>query len=289
MKLIATLLLFLLFGFVSNAQVEEIETKTEAIENEESIEKEVIVFSDSNGTDTTRIEMKNKKIIIVTSNEDEEDNDDEAFNYSHWSGWDFGVNYLMLPAGPDDFDYSWLQDQDYGKSIHWALNFGEFDVDLVKDHLKLVTGFGFSFHNFSFDHNRHVVYNEDGVFALEDTINNYSKNRLRATYFNVPLLIAFNSHNESEKGIHFAAGIVGGIRMNATVRRKWFEDGDKIKVNEYGTYNMNRFSADLTARVGIGKYVSLYANYNLIPLFDVDKGPEVYNLSAGIRLIPFHY
>ena len=284
MKSIATLILFLLFGFLTKAQKESSFPEAQVITTK----------SDSGKSDTTKIEMNNKKIIIITegdfsdSDDDCEDCDSKSGTYSHWAGVDFGVNYLMLPAGPDDFDYSWMQEQDFGKSIYWSLNLWEYDVDLVKDHVKLITGGGFSFVNHSFAHNKYIQFNEDATFAIEDTVRDYSKNRMRATYFNVPLMIAFNSHNESLKGVHFAAGVTGGVRLGTTVRRKWFNDGDKIKSNEYGTYNMNRFTLDASARIGIGSYFTLFANYNLLPMFDTNKAAEVYNLSAGIRIIPWH-
>lgn len=282
MKSIATLLLLLLFSFLSQAQ----KTKNS--------EAQVITNSaDTGKSDTTKILMNNKKIIIITEGDFSSDADDcedceDKSSYNHWAGFDFGVNYLMFPAGPDEFDYSWLQDQDFGKSIYWSLNLWEYDINLIKDHVQLITGGGFSFVNHSFTHNKHIQFNEDATFAVEDTVRDYSKNRLRSTYFNVPLMLAFNTKNQSKHGLHFAAGVTGGVRLGTTVRRKWFEDGNKEKSNEYGTYNMNRFTLDASARLGIGTYFTLFANYNLLPMFDTDHAPEVYNLSAGIRVIPFH-
>ena len=281
MKAIATLILLVLFSFLSKAQVEEGKIPDAKV---------TTLKSDSSKSDTTKIEMDNKKIIIITEGDfksDDCEDCDEDKNYHHWAGVDFGVNYLMLPAGPDDFDYSWLQEQDFGRSIYWTLNLWEYDVDIVKDHFRLVTGGGFSFVNHSFNHNKYIQFNEDATFAVEDTLREYGKNRMRSTYFNIPLMFAFNSHNESLRGVHFAAGVTGGVRLGTTVRRKWTNDGNKVKSNEYGTYNMNRFTLDASARLGIGQYVTFFANYNLLPMFDTDHGPEVYNLSAGLRIIPF--
>ncbi|MAX79140.1 MAG: hypothetical protein CL843_03075 [Crocinitomicaceae bacterium] len=239
---------------------------------------------DTMDTDTTRIDMTNMKIILITPKDKQHK---KPRQYAHWSGLNLGMTYLMFPAGPDEFDYSFLQDMDYAKSIHWALNVFEYDFDLVSNNLQIVTGAGFSFHNYSFNHNKYIQSNDDEIFAVEDTVNDYRKNRLRATYFNVPLMIAYNTKRDSDKGFHLAAGIVGGVRMATTVRRKWFEDGDKVKSNERGSYNMNPFSAEVTVRMGLGRFLALYANYNIVPMFDTDKGPEVYQFSAGVRLIPF--
>ena len=49
---------------------------------------------------------------------------------------------------------------------------------------------------------------------------------------------------------------------------------------------MNTFRYGLTARVGLG-FIRFYANYDLVPLFQKDRGPELYPVSVGITILSF--
>ncbi len=248
------------------------------------------ISPDSTKLDTVEITSGRNRIIIIS---EEDNNHDVKVNrsnssYSQWSGFNFGVSSIAFPEGPDDFAYDYLQDQDYWKSIHWSINFYEKRFRVIKDYVQVVTGAGFEFHNYSFNHNKRIGYTEDGgVFGAEDTTFSLLKNRLKTSYFNIPLMLAFNTHNESKKGMHVAVGVIGGVRLGTTYKTKWFEDGNKKKVNTKGHHHMNDFSASATARIGFGRGLNVYANYNLIPMFDTDKGPEVNQFTVGVRLIPF--
>jgi hypothetical protein len=58
------------------------------------------------------------------------------------------------------------------------------------------------------------------------------------------------------------------------------------KLKSPGDYAMDDFRFAATARVGYG-WVNLFANYDLNPLFEDGRGPELYPYSVGVKLISF--
>ncbi len=69
-------------------------------------------------------------------------------------------------------------------------------------------------------------------------------------------------------------------------KQKYKEDGKKQKEKYRSDFAMNSLRYGLTARVGFD-YIKLFVNYDMVPLFQKDRGPEVYPVSVGITLTSF--
>ncbi|MBL7943602.1 MAG: outer membrane beta-barrel protein, partial [Flavobacteriales bacterium] len=103
---------------------------------------------------------------------------------------------------------------------------------------------------------------------------------------NVPVMLEFNTSEEPEKSFHFAAGVTGGWRMGAITKQKFENDDEEIRLRRKSDFNMSDWTLDASVRVGYSD-ITVWANYGLTPLFQKDKGPEVYPLSVGIQFLPF--
>lgn len=208
-----------------------------------------------------------------------------------WMGLELGVNTLMnadrsfsLTGADQPFSL------DYGKSISVGLNLFEKAIPIVKNNFYLSTGIGLEFNNFRFE-NKSVILNPNAtpltVSYDNDTSSTrqYTKNKLTTSYLNVPLLLTFATNNKKGKNtFHISVGAMVGWKYLAHQKFVYVEDGDKKKDKEFDSFNTNPFRFTAMARLGY-KHIGLFANYSLNPLFQKNKGPELYPFTMGLTFI----
>lgn len=259
----------------------------QAQENEKGKEK--------NEPDTTNLNMGKTKILIINNPDkdadssdvdtDEGNKKDKGYsNDGHWAGIDFGVTMLMNNQFQTSFPSHPQWENDPSRSFNWSLNIFDHRFNLYRDRIGITTGVGLNLARIGIKNNQVLLDTSDSLWVFNDSINTYSKNKLRATYLQIPLLFEFNSSSDTDKSFWLTAGVVGGVRLGSSTKRKiekgTFESKEKIK----GVYGLNPFKLDGTVRMGYGNW-GLFANYSLIPLFDTDKTAEVYPLTFGISLV----
>jgi len=274
-----TIITLFILGTFSLTGFSQTEEKHETVEPTKEEEKD---------RDTTVVKLGKVDILII-GNLDELDSecdapDDEKFKI-HWAGLDIGVNgyatsnnSLSVPKG---FDFLEL---DYGRSFSFGFNFMEKNIKLYKNHITLVTGLGVNFHNYSFKNNTTLMSNSDSIWAVTDTVVNFQKNKLKTTIIEVPLLLGFSTNKDPKKSVHLAAGVVFGYKLGSKTKQEFKLDGEKHKPKVKGDFNIAPFSYSATVRIGYGSF-SLFADYALSPLFEKDKGPELYPFTLGLTLM----
>lgn len=261
-------------------------------------------------SDTTRVKVGKLNVTITedntkVSNEDEEDEDDKDSDnkdeLTHWGGIDLGVNVLLTPDNNTDYPEGseWLE-QDYARSLSWSFNLFETKIRIVKDYVGLVTGIGLTYNSYTFGDSVNVVTNDmvtvvdnmgnpidvgDTTFAQIGEFN-FDKNKFRASYLRIPLMLEFNTSLDPERTFHVAGGVIGGWNMGTIKKQKYDEDGVKAKIREKADFNLTPFTLDAAVRIGYRNY-TLFANYGLTPLFEDGKGPELHNLTVGLALVPW--
>lgn len=255
------------------------------------------------GQDTTKIIIGKAEVLIV----DKEGKDttitwannnpkDERRIYrqqlTYWSGIDVGFNMLRTDNGSTTMEGSneWL-DLDYSSSLIWRLNILEEKVNLIardgKPIVGLAIGAGFTYASYGLANNVRVFSNTktqpDSTFGIVDTTLAYSfsKNKMRMSYIQVPLLLEVNTSTDPDKNFHIAAGVIGGWNMGTVIKQKWNFEGKDHKDRTKGDFNATPFTLDLTARVGY-RNLSVFGTYSLTPLFQKGQGPEVYPMSFGV-------
>ena len=247
-------------------------------------------------TDTTRVNLGSTELVIIRHDDEAQDTlnvDDSDPNLekkkskkereAHWAGVDFGFTMLMNESFNNDFPNHPYWKNDAAKSTVWNLNILEHKFNIAKEYFGVTTGLGFSFTSVAFSDNYVLSHNADTLMASIDTVTNYSKNKLKAAYLTVPLLLEFNTNADSDKSFYLAAGVVGGVRLSSKVKRKGEVAGDKFTFKEKSTFGLNPFKLDAAVRLGYSDF-GVFANYSLLPLFDTGKTVEAYPLTFGLSM-----
>jgi hypothetical protein len=300
-KIFYILALSIITSYVHSQQITikaEIETENKKEENGEV--KRETSESNSPDNDTTRIKLKKMEILIVSKedhadtsfslgnkkdDEDKKDKDDKDEKNSHWAGLDIGVNGYLTPSNSVTLpSQDGFMDLNYARSIHFAFNFFEKGIPLYKDYAKVVTGLGVDFNSYSFKNNISLMTNRDSTWGVTDTTLKFQKNKLKTTYLNLPLLLAFNTSSNPDKAFHFAAGVIFGYRIGSKTKQTYTVGKEDYTPKVKGDYNLSPFRYSATVRMGYGSY-NLFASYSLVSLFEKNKGPELYPFNAGISLL----
>ncbi len=237
--------------------------------------------------DTTRLKLGDKRIMIFGDEDENKSAKKKHEVKSIWAGFELGVNGYLTPGGSSDFPkkYNFLE-LNYKKSLSINLNFWEQHIKLYKNYIALTTGAGFEFNRYYFDNNVTLLPINDTVAGFDTGID-YSKNCLKASYINVPLLLEFNTHSNPKKSFHLAAGLVGGYNLSTKVKQVYELNNKTYKNKVKNDFNMNPFKVAATVRVGYGK-VNLFATYGLTPFFQEKAvAPDLTAFTVGITLLHF--
>jgi hypothetical protein len=243
--------------------------------------------------DTTRVNLKNIEIILIDHSDDISEEIDtidaapdeiEKNKYeAHWAGIDMGFSMMTNGQFKTSFDNNPYWKNDPARSMTWNLNVLEHKFGIAHEYFGITTGLGFSFTQVAFRDNYVLNSTPDTLFAAIDTVIDYSKNKLKAAYLTVPLLLEFCTNEDSDKSFYFAAGVVGGVRLASKTKREGEIDGKEFQQKNKGVYGLNSFKLDGTVRLGYGSW-GAFASYSLLPLLDVAKTVEVYPLTFGLSL-----
>lgn len=209
---------------------------------------------------------------------------DQSDEFKFWQGIDIGVNgyfnssnTIQTPAG-----YNFLE-LDYARSRSIGLNLAQYNLHIYKNYVNVVTGIGFEWNSYALRNNVSLVQDAPNVVGIEEPYN-FSKNKLKTTWVNVPLMLEFNTSKDEEKSFHVGVGATFGYNIfRNRLKQEFAVDGDEQKRVTKDDFNVNPFRYGATARVGYGNY-TLFANYGLSTLFKEGRGPKVYPFSAGVSL-----
>lgn len=204
--------------------------------------------------------------------------------FKYWEGIDIGLNGYMTPSNSLNVPSgSSFLELDYARSRSIAWNMGQLNIPIAKHYVQLVTGFGLEWNSYSFRNNWSLNPDAANVTATEENID-FSKNKLKTTWVNVPLLLEFNTGKNEDKSFHLAVGVTGGYNLfRNRLKQEFNDEGNSVKRKVKDDFNVNPFRYALTARMGIGHY-SVFANYSLSEMFKGNRGPELYPFSAGFTL-----
>ena len=253
----------------------------------------------SNEPDTTRMNIGKTEIIFVNHEnkssdiEDSEEpidtldaspsEEEQEYNEAHWAGLDLGFNMLLNNQNTTNFGAHDYWQNDPAKSINFNLNLLEHKFSIYKNYVGITTGLGFGFTQIGFKNNYILQSTKDSLFAISDTVVNYSKNKLRAAYFQVPLMLEFCSSADDNHNFYLAAGVVGGVRMTSRIKQigKEIGTGKEFEFVNKGTYGLNPFKLDAAVRIGYEDW-GVFASYSLLPVFDTKMTDEIHPFVFGL-------
>ena len=229
----------------------------------------------------------------------------------HWAGIDLAINGFL--NSDREFDLSndpstvsknpenvtQFMELNYAKSWSFSVNFMEFYIPIKNHNIGIVTGMGTEWSNYELKHN--IKLNPDGgnfvhkevdefnksyTWGEVDTVLDYSKNRFKTWFINVPLLFEINTGDNSRKAFHISAGVIFGYNVQTKMKYKYRLNGKNKKVKDKQSFNTNPFRVSATVRLGYGGG-NIFAKYSLTPLFEKGRGPEIYPFTVGVTLLGF--
>ncbi len=251
--------------------------------------------------DTIRVKLGNKAISIV-----EDDNrthveiiEEKDFNKhgwkkkpyrfkGHWSGYELGLNNWVDQNGqlagtsPENA----FLDLNTGKSWEHDLNIMQFNLPFGKP-VGLVTGMGFKWNNYWFDGNNSIMKDSLTRVIVERPAPagvSYSKSKLNTFYITVPLILEVQ-FGPKKKGF-IGVGVIGDLKLCSNTRLKYQEGGSKQREKIKSDFNLSPIRYHLTVRAGY-RFIRLFANYSMVPMYKHNMGPEVYPITVGMTLINF--
>jgi hypothetical protein len=201
----------------------------------------------------------------------------------HWAGLDMGASLLTNGNFKSSFPTTKYWENDPSRSFHMNFNFFEKKLNFGTPYIGLTTGLGLNFTQIAFRKNYLIKDQDSLVTAIIDSTRNFSKNKLRASYLTIPLMLEFNTSHDEDKTWYLAAGVVGGVKINSLTKRKWDENGDKRKEKRKGDYGLEAFKLDAMIRAGHGD-LGIFASYSILPVFGGSKTAKVHPLNFGITL-----
>lgn len=158
--------------------------------------------------------------------------------------------------------------------------------------LNFQIGAGIGIHNLY--HENTLSKDDNGVTVfgtIPDTLADGSNTqvdnaKLSFGYLDVPL----EFHIETESALRAAVGFKVGLLINSLSKYKGddynSEDAGTIKVKTKDIDNTNNLRYGPTLRLGY-KWIDVFAYYSLAPVFEENKGPEMYPISVGISVVKF--
>ena len=80
------------------------------------------------------------------------------------------------------------------------------------------------------------------------------------------------------------AGVVGGIKIGSKFIQILDDRNTYIEHRIKGDYALNSFKLDASVRTGY-KNIGVFANYNMLAVFDTKRVEAAYPLSFGLSLV----
>ncbi len=279
--------------------------KENTVSKRDTIKKEsnTLIVNVEDG-DTTVINLLGNKVTVVKNGNSKEYSFDtnnrsiengwtkyknkQKRNFKgHYWGAELGFNNYLNASNklslPDEYDFLELNQ---GKSVEFSANLLQGNISLSRSGtVGFVTGAGLTFNNYRFEKPTIPIRNEEGMLTYENIDGALNKNKLTSIYLTVPILFECQFSRHTRDGFYMSAGVIGGYRLKSYTKVVTMQDGHKDKDKNKDSFALNSFRYGAQFRMGY-ESINLYGTYWLNPMFDTNKGPELYPISIGIAIYP---
>ncbi|UAJ13202.1 outer membrane beta-barrel protein [Aquirufa lenticrescens] len=156
-----------------------------------------------------------------------------------------------------------------------------------KSAFRLGYGLEIDWYNFRFDHNRIATKGPNSVQFTTITSSTgkevaMSKNKMSVSYLTLPIMPHFVFDKKSAVQM-IAIGGYMSYRLDTWTKAIEEESGNLRK--ETSNLYVNPFRYGVRAEFALRHFPDLFFSYDLSPLFEPGKGPEMRGLAFGIRLL----
>lgn len=256
------------------------------------------LFAQDKKNDTLKIKWGHSKIWIFDNKEKAKTDSakKKKKDFTHWAGVDLGVamlttidNRLRIPEELDSNQVNNFINLNYGKSLFFSLNLLEKSFRIYKNYVHVITGLGMEWNSYNF--NKNITLDPDASYISNSNTTiapdniKFFKNKLKATFIKVPLIIEINTNSENpNRSFHIAGGIEVGYKIGSKTKQKYEMDGNEIKSKRRDDYHLADIKYSYVVRIGYGNYCTLFANYGISDFFEEGKGPRIFPLTTGISV-----
>ena len=209
---------------------------------------------------------------------------------------EFGFNSDL--SGPDQFSLGFF-------GSRTANLYYQYDFRILNSSFSFVPGIGLSLERFKFGNESTLGYDPNDQQSIvmvtpdDSGIPGVKKSHLITNYIDVPLEIRYSTKpDDPARSFKISVGGRVGYMYDSFTKIKYKENSELKKVKNKEDFNLTKFRYGLTGRIGVGNF-SLFAYYNLTPLFEEGKGLSDINsggtstkndfstLTVGISLASF--
>ncbi len=278
--------------FAQTPEQKELDSLRTVVKNqqEELNRKKTITITDSTSGESVVVDIAGIKVyskggkngkdsVSVKIGKDKKKPNSEKRVLTNYLRLDLGLNNYLhkgsfsLPKSMSALDLN------PGKSVNVNLHLFDQAVKLsANGKFRFYYGTTIQYNNYRFTENVTFSSFNDSLQALP-TGYNLKKNKLLTTYVTVPVGFQFESRPDKLKhSFRLAAGPTVGYLIGSHTKQVSSKEG---KEKNYNDLNVERLSYGINAKIGYG-WFNLYMNYSLSPLFQKDRGPELYPVAFGI-------
>jgi hypothetical protein len=162
-----------------------------------------------------------------------------------------------------------------GKSVNVDILFVVQRLNLIRHVVNLKYGFGIELNNYRYRDN--IKYLTDPTTVVMDT-RSYSKNKLAADYFTVPMMLNFNFTPHRKDGFGLSIGASAGYLYSSRQKTISAESG---KQKEHDDFDLRPWKISWIGELQLGP-VKLYGSYATQSMFK--RGLNQVPYTVGIRL-----
>lgn len=217
--------------------------------------------------------------------EEEEEGSNRKFGNGHYAGFDAYFSQFANEMGDVTFDQNPYWEINQMKSFGFNYNLFDLKFPIAGKQLGITTGLGFGYHDYSFRNNYVLAHTADTIFAVQDTVFNFTKNKLQVGTISIPLLLDYSFDKNFEKSYFIAVGVVGsynyGTKQSLTGT---YANGDEFVNSTISAFNMNRWTLDATTRIGYGHF-GMFISYQLNSMFKTGHTVAVYPFRIGFNIL----
>ncbi|MES2728054.1 MAG: DUF2807 domain-containing protein [Bacteroidota bacterium] len=202
-----------------------------------------------------------------------------------FGGIEIGVGGLVTPDMNTTLAASNKNlETNFGSSWRFAINFGDWDIPIVKGRLAFTTGLGLSFDHYGFKNKDSVISDNSKQLTFDAPAATLSTNRLSQFNLTLPLLLKYNSnYNKHDDRFYVAAGVIVNYSVTNSIYTEYSKNGIDYENRASGDFFVNRLRADATVRIGYS-FASVFVNYGLVPLFETANVADTRTIQTGIAL-----
>jgi hypothetical protein len=239
-----------------------------------------------------RLPISIDEAIIGTDNDfseedwmEEDDSEGRKFGGGHWAGFDIYMSQFMNGNREMQFDNHPYWENNEVKSIGVNYNIFDLKFPIIGEKLGITTGFGMGYHTYSFRNNYVLQHTADTIYAVSDTIFDFTLNKMTVATLSIPLFLDYSSNTKFDKSYYMAVGVIGtynyGIKQRTTGT---YANGDQFDNSTISAFNMNRWTLDATARIGYGHF-GMFVSYQLNSMFKTGHTVAVYPFRIGFNIL----